>query len=404
MIAPSVSVVIVSHGRPDALLVALTGTAQLDYPTFEIVVVADVKGAAAVRAHALAERVKIVAYDTPNISAARNVGIAASAGEIIAFIDDDAVPEPTWLTHLTGPFSDLDVAATGGYVIGRNGISFQWKARTIGPDAQATELPISDTKPHVFDTTAARVIKTEGTNMAVRRDVLDALGGFDEAFQFYLDETDLNMRLAGRKIAIVPLAQVHHGFAASGRRRADRVPTDLTQIGASLAVYFRKHGMDLSGFDLHRAEQRLRLLRHMVSGALLPEHVGRILASFDAGWAQGLQRDYGARQVFAKPPAFLPMTPTVTGKTVTLAGRFWQRAARQQQARDAVVRGQRMSVIILSPTALFHRVAFTADGYWLQTGGQFGKSDRAGRFWQAWRGAARIAAEKARVAQVRQID
>ena len=75
--------------------------------------------------------------------------------------------------------------------------------------------------------------------MAVRRDVLAALGGFDPAYHFYLDETDLNMRLAqaGHATALCPRALVHHGFAASTRRRKDRVPADLFDIGASWAVF-----------------------------------------------------------------------------------------------------------------------------------------------------------------------
>lgn len=102
----SVSVVIVSHGRPDALSLCLTGVGQLDYPNFEIVVVADSTGVSAVKAHPHSAQIKLVPFETPNISAARNAGIAASGGEIVAFIDDDAVPEPTWLTYLIGPFAD----------------------------------------------------------------------------------------------------------------------------------------------------------------------------------------------------------------------------------------------------------------------------------------------------------
>ncbi|MCB2123539.1 MAG: glycosyltransferase, partial [Rhodobacteraceae bacterium] len=59
---------------------------------------------------------------------ARNLGLAAAAGEIVAFIDDDAVPEPRWLARLTAPFADPGIAAAGGFVVGRNGISFQWRA------------------------------------------------------------------------------------------------------------------------------------------------------------------------------------------------------------------------------------------------------------------------------------
>ena len=102
----------------------------------------------------------------------------------MAFIDDDAVPEPTWLTHLIGPFADGQIAAAGGYVIGRNGISFQWKGRTVNVDAQTEDLPLPSDDPVVFDGTPVRAIKTEGTNMAVRRNVLAALGGFDSAFHF----------------------------------------------------------------------------------------------------------------------------------------------------------------------------------------------------------------------------
>ena len=81
-------------------------------------------------------------------------------------------------------------------------------------------------------------MKNEGTNMAVRRNVLVDLEGFDPADHFYLEETDLNMRLvaANHLTAIAPLARLHHGFAQSIRRHGDRVPRDLFDLGASWAV------------------------------------------------------------------------------------------------------------------------------------------------------------------------
>ncbi|WP_372887787.1 glycosyltransferase family 2 protein, partial [Shimia sp.] len=122
-----VSVVIVSRGRPQALARCLTGLSQQTHPSFETIVVADPSGCAAVNDGAFSGLVKLVAFDEANISAARNLGIARAAGELVAFIDDDAVPEPTWLAHLVAPFdSDPEVMAAGGFVRGRNGISFQW--------------------------------------------------------------------------------------------------------------------------------------------------------------------------------------------------------------------------------------------------------------------------------------
>ena len=84
---------------------------------------------------------------------------------------------------------------------------------------------------------------------------------------------------AGLKTAIVPLAQVHHGFAPSARRRDDWVPRDLFEIGASLAVYLCKHDGNLAAFPLERTAQRHRLLSNMVAGRLLPPDVAKILTT-----------------------------------------------------------------------------------------------------------------------------
>jgi GT2 family glycosyltransferase len=82
-----------------------------------------------------------------------------------------------------------------------------------------------------------------GTNCAFRRAALDEIGGFDPALRFYLDETDVNMRLAraGHHAALVAEAQLHHGFLPSRYRASTRAPRDLYEIGASLAVFLRKH-------------------------------------------------------------------------------------------------------------------------------------------------------------------
>ena len=135
-----VSVIVVSRGRGDSLLRTLTGLTRLFHDSYEIVVVTDSEGQEAVRRLRLTEEIKVVPFADPNISAARNAGIGVAAGEIVAFIDDDAVPEPTWLTHLTAPFADPQVAVAGGFVIGRNGISFQWKAHSVDRAGVSTPL------------------------------------------------------------------------------------------------------------------------------------------------------------------------------------------------------------------------------------------------------------------------
>ena len=146
---PTVSVVVVSRDRGPSLELTLVGLARQLHDNYEIVVVADAAGLDAVRRQKLGREIKTVPFADPNISLARNLGTAVAAGEVVAFIDDDAVPEPTWLRHLTAPFSEPDVAAAGGFVIGRNGISFQWKAHSVDHTGQARPL---DVDPQQYET------------------------------------------------------------------------------------------------------------------------------------------------------------------------------------------------------------------------------------------------------------
>ncbi len=406
MSEPSVSVVIVSRGRPDQLRVCLTGVGQLRYPNFEVIVVADGEGLQAIEG--VSERIKTHQFDTPNISQARNHGIARAAGGIVAFIDDDAVPEPTWLSYLVAPFADPAVAAVGGFVIGRNGISYQWKARDIRPDGSSSPITVDETRPTVLQGTATRGVKTEGTNMAFRRDVLVGMGGFHPAFAFYLDESDVNLRLGetGACTAIAPRAIVHHGFSASRYRQQDRTPKDLTQIGASLVVFLRRHARNSDCAEViaaERAQQRRRLLRQMAAGKLIPSDVGRLLKSFDKGCAEGADRNLAPLTKLALVETeFRPFAPIVQAKGhIIISAWRWHWRKCQIEAAQEVRDGSIVSLYLFSISARYHRVSFYPDGYWVQRGGLFGRSLRSDRLWRFYRFPRRVAREAARVAAVR---
>ncbi|WP_370313207.1 glycosyltransferase family 2 protein [Sagittula sp.] len=402
-----VSIVVVSRHRPAALMRCLTGISQLDYPGFEVIVVACPAGLAALAQRADADLIKQVPYDEPNISAARNLGISRAAGEIVAFIDDDAVPEPLWLTHLAAPFDIAEVAAAGGFVIGRNGITFQWTARTVDATGQAKPLDVSDTQPTVLHPTPDRAIKTEGTNMALRRDVLARMGGFDPAFRFYLDETDLNLRLARRGLAtaIVPLAQVHHGFAESARRAPDRTPRDLTEIGASQQAFLRKHcpkEARATAWDRFVGDQRARLLGYMQRGPLDPLDVLRLMRGLRRGGREGAERILDrCPEIPRAAQGFLPYPGRPGAPRIRLSGRIWQAASLRRTAAAKAAEGAIVSLYIMSPGSRYHRVTFTESGVWEQTGGLFGRSLRKGRIWQAWSFQRRVDSEVLRTQNVR---
>lgn len=397
---PAVSVIVVSRGRPAALKRCLWGIEQLFYRNFELIVVADPAGMASAKRFGLPS-IKLVPFDRANISAARNAGLEVATGEIVAFIDDDAVPEPTWLSKLVEPFADPAVMSAGGYVRGRNGISYQSKGSWV--DGALTES-IEDA-PGVFDTSPRRALKTVGTNCAFRRDQICHLGGFDPVFRFYLDETDLNMRLAasGHKAALVPGAQVHHGFMASAYRTSSRVPKSLYEIGASVAAFLRKHGQ--STFEPHfeqvRTEQRRRLTRHFVAGNCVARDIDRLLRSLENGFVAGQFRPIAALEPRkASQHAFQRFTPRAQYSAPRIITGRGIEVSLQPEARLAAARGERISLFLFSPTLLFHRVEFK-DGYWLQTGGFYGRSNRSDPLFKPWRRATRIAHEIARVAEIR---
>ncbi|SFS82490.1 Glycosyltransferase like family 2 [Sulfitobacter marinus] len=379
-----VSVVIVSRGRPQSLARTLTGISQLQYWNFEVVVVADPAGITSAAALPFAEKLKLVPFDVPNISAARNLGIGHAAGDIIAFIDDDAVPEPMWLRHLVAPASQSDVAAMGGYVRGRNGISFQWKAASLDQQGLPHPLKLDTDQATVLRPSETRAIKTEGTNMAFRRDVLVDLGGFDPAFHYFLDETDLNMRLAkaGHATAIVPLAEVHHGYAENRMRTAARVPTDLYDIGASWVVFQRKH-LPRQAWSAHwhalRDEQRRRMLRLLQTGQLEPRDVRHLMKRLDLGYAEGQDRKETSTNLPKHALSPFQRFPAVRRHSKMIVSGPFTAAADRNLAVDALAAGHIVTLLIISPTALFHRLSFTADGLWVQRGGLFGKVQRTDR-------------------------
>ena len=405
MTATPVSVIVVSRHRAEALRRCLTGISQLDHPNFEVILVADPAALATLGATGA---YKTCVYDEANISAARNLGLDQAAGEVVAFIDDDAVPEPTWLSRLTAPFKDARVGAAGGFVRGRNGISYQWCASEVDAFGQDHPLEVDPDVTTLHTPAQGRAIKTQGTNCAFRLKALADIGGFDEALHFYLDDADVNLRLAraGWTTAVVPGAQVHHGYAASARRSSRRAPLTLFDIGASSAVFLRRHApTDDAAPIIARleAEQHRRLIAMMGAGVIKPRDIARLRATLAAGIADGTARALAPltpRLPTSSP--FQPMPFTGPRAGVILAGRPWSRrrlrAEAQRQAAEAIV-----TLFRFSPTALAHHMRYDPAGFWEQIGGLFGRAERTEARVQMWTFRARVRHEIHRISDFRPI-
>jgi GT2 family glycosyltransferase len=204
---PALSVVVCSCNGSRTIRECCEGLRKVDYPHFEVIVVDDGS------TDATAEIAREYGYrviSTPNrgLSSARNTGSSAATGEIVAYIDDDAYPDPHWLSYLAHAFMTSDAAAVGGPNIPPPG---------DGPIADCiAHAPGGPVHVLVSDREAEHI---PGCNMAFRKADLDAIGGFDPRFRVAGDDVDVCWRLkqSGRMVAFCPAAMVWHHRRGSVR-------------------------------------------------------------------------------------------------------------------------------------------------------------------------------------------
>lgn len=363
------SVIVVSRHRRDSLERCLRALEWQDHP-FELVLVAD-PAALDLRPDL---PIKRVGFDEANISAARNAGLAQAAGDVVLFIDDDALAEPGWVGALLAPFADPRVIAAAGFTRGPDGLNWQVRAERI--DASGRTRPLSPRAALLGPDRQGDPVSTLGTNCAFRRAALLGIGGFDPAFSYHLDESDVNRRMAAAHpqglTAVVPEAEVIHGMAAGTSRVRPGVPHDLTAIGRSTAIFAARHG---GSADWLRAAQRRRLLRLMVAGRMDPMAVGPVLRTLDDGLAQApvLPPAPPVWRPAAPPPDWqdLPRRPA---RPLFLAGWHWQARRLRATAARAVADGRLVTLLLLTPGLLPHRLHLVEGGWWEQRGGSWGAS------------------------------
>jgi len=202
---PAISVVVCAHHSADTLEECLAGCAALNYPDFEVIVVVDksrdLSEAIAAR-WAQRPGFRLITLDTNRgLSAARNIGARSAAGEIVAYLDADAFPDPDWLRYLAMKFLQTKHAIVGGpnlNPLGANAIS---DCVDKAPGNPGLVMLDADACDHVA-----------GCNLAVRREFLDALGGFTESYRAGGDDVTLCWRAIryGGSLGFAPGALVWH--------------------------------------------------------------------------------------------------------------------------------------------------------------------------------------------------
>jgi GT2 family glycosyltransferase len=205
---PSVSVLVCTYNGSATLDECLEGVGRLRYPDYQVIVVDDGStddSAAIARRHL----VRLIRTENRGLSAARNTALAAATGVVVAYIDDDACPDPDWLSYLVAALADGTHAGVGGPNLRVPGDGLSAEAVASAPGGPTHVL--------LSDTVAEHI---PGCNMAFRRDQLTAIGGFDPRFRVAGDDVDVCWRVQARgwTLGFHPAAVVWHHRRGSLRR------------------------------------------------------------------------------------------------------------------------------------------------------------------------------------------
>jgi GT2 family glycosyltransferase len=235
----TISVVVCTLDRCASLRRALEGLARQTFRRFEVIVV---NGPSSDGTAELLSGypVRVGTCSEAHVSRSRNIGVRMAAGDVFAFLDDDAVPEPDWLEQLAGAYEDPTVAAAGGPVFDVPlGIE---RAICTCTREGAVNMDSEPPAERYLGRGADPFLYLAGCNMSFRRSALRSAGGFNPELPYPYEDVEVCMRLvdARARIAWVEAALVRHDRAASWRRDGEQVITDPYSLMFSAAVFIEQ--------------------------------------------------------------------------------------------------------------------------------------------------------------------
>lgn len=389
----SFSVIVNTYNRARSLVSTLDALANLIYPNFEVVVIngPSTDSTAEVLAD-YSDVVKVGSCPVPNLAQSRNCGIRMAGGDLVAFTDDDAVPEPEWLSALAAGYDDEMVGAVGGMVYDDSGHDFQ--ARYILCDRSgSSSFPKEDPSRLYNFPQSERYCAPMGTNSSFRREALVAIGGFDEEYAYFLEETDACVRMvdAGYIVKFSASAYVHHKFLTNAIRGKNRVAVDRYQIMKNI-VYFglvnRPEGRSdkdvlssiAPNLDTHHEQMKF----HFENGDITAEQFSKFESDLTLALREGLARGLNGSRKFGQfagspplmkhcevktPPGgrlcicFLSQQykPTVTGGIGRFTADLAEAIASQGHIVHVITVGQDSSRVDLESGVWVHRIVLTDD-------------------------------------------
>jgi hypothetical protein len=186
-----------------------------------------------------------------------------SAGDIIAFIDDDAIPDKYWLNDILSMYTDKSIGGVGGKVYAPIGTPFMFERGVIDIWGRANPYYTGE---DCNDANGTKFNIMLGTNCTFSREALLAVNGFDEYYDYFNDESDLCVRVikAGYKILHHPHAYIHHEFAKSHVRMDNEgIRLNWFPIAKNTVYFIIKNSQGLASYreqETHLEEEKSRFL------------------------------------------------------------------------------------------------------------------------------------------------
>jgi GT2 family glycosyltransferase len=226
---PMVTVVVACYNGARTLKGCLDSLAHLNYPAYEVVLVNDGSTDETQQIAATFTNIRCLQHETNlGLSVARNTGIAAARGEIVAFTDADCRADENWLYYLVSDLLNSSNAGTGGHNLLPPDDSWVASAVMASPGGPAHVMLTDRVAEHI-----------PGCNMAFYKWALEEVGGFDPVFRRAGDDVDFCWRVQqrGYRIGFSPA-----GFVWHYRRSTVRDYLKQQQgYGEAEALLIRKH-------------------------------------------------------------------------------------------------------------------------------------------------------------------
>jgi len=216
MATPRVSLVVVTYESRDESRRVIRAIAEQLRDGDELIVVdnASTDGTADAVAGAIAQADVVRSAENQGFAAAANAGAARATGDLLVFLNQDAMPSRGFREAIAAPLSESRdwaawmglVTAEGGRVVNTSGGVIHFTGIAWAGEAGLSVSAIVE-EPH-------EVAFASGACLAVPRAVWDETGGFAPDFFMYCEDVDLSLRLrlAGQRVGIEPGARVDHAY------------------------------------------------------------------------------------------------------------------------------------------------------------------------------------------------